>query len=82
MAKISVNIDDRVLEFLDRTTDNRSKYINDLIAKEKQKAFEDELRAAYRDQENDPEFHQEVEAWDCVAGDGLDDSVDGAVLYL
>ena len=82
MGKISVNLDDGVLDFLDRTTDNRSKYINDLIAKEKHKVFENKLRAAYQNLEKDPEFHQEVEAWDCVAGDGLNDSVDGTVRYF
>ncbi len=31
------------------------------------------LECQYAELEKDPEFQAEVEAWDCVAGDGLDD---------
>ena len=77
MVKISVNLDNSSLEFLDEVSNNRSKYINDLIERERKKAFEEKLEADYREQSNDPEWQAEVALWDCTAADGLDDSVDG-----
>ena len=41
------------------------------------KAFYKKLEADYREQSNDPEWQAEVEFWDCVTSDGLDESVDG-----
>ena len=43
------------------------------------KAFERKLEADYKEQSNDPEWQAEVELWDCAAGDGLGESVDGMI---
>ena len=70
--KISITISDEVLEFIDRHSNNRSKYINDLIQKEKQRKFLEELKAAYIEQSQDPLFQEEVAVWDVTVGDGID----------
>lgn len=81
MGKISINLDDSSLKFLDEITENRSKYINDLIQQQKKKAFEAKLEADYREQSKDKQWQAEIELWDSTAGDGLDDSVEGMVSY-
>ena len=70
-AKITISLDESLIEFIDQRTNNRSKFISELLSQLKQKEFEAELEKAYIDQENDPEFQQEIATWDCVAGDGL-----------
>ncbi|WP_019506322.1 hypothetical protein [Pleurocapsa sp. PCC 7319] len=70
-AKITISLDESLIEFIDQRTNNRSKFISELLSQLKQKEFEAELEKAYIDQENDPEFQQEIAAWDCVVGDGL-----------
>lgn len=70
-TKISVNLNDSTAKFLDSVTNNRSAYINQLIEEKQKQAFEDKLRADYREQNDDPQWQAEIELWDCVAGDGL-----------
>ena len=77
MGKISISIDESSLKFLDKVTNNRSKYINNLIQQEEKKAFEAKLEADYAEQSNDAEWQKEVKLWDSTAHDGLDDSVEG-----
>ena len=81
MGKISINLDESSLSFLDRVTDNRSSYINKLIQEESRKEMMARLEADYKEQSEDPEWQEEVELWDCVAGDGLDDSIEGMVKH-
>lgn len=50
---------------------NRSRFINEILLKEKQQRLIRELADAYREQSNDPEFQQEVLAWDVTVSDGL-----------
>jgi hypothetical protein len=73
MPKIGISISDRSLEYLDSHTDNRSAFIEDLVEAQRTKDFQKELEADYEELEKDPEFQAEVGAWDCVAGDGVDD---------
>lgn len=69
--KVSITLDDEVLDFVDRSASNRSSFINDLLWQEKRRIFLQELEDAYRDQANDPEFQAEIALWDIVVGDGL-----------
>ena len=39
--------------------------------KEKRRIFMQELEEAYTQQANDPDFKQEISAWDITVGDGL-----------
>lgn len=72
-AKITINIEDRAYSFLEKVTDNRSAYINSLLLEKEREKLEDELRQAYREQNQDPEFKQAIKDWDVTVGDGLDE---------
>ena len=71
-AKITINIDDRALEFLKQVTSNRSAYINQLLLEKEREQLKEELRRAYREQNQDPDFQQSIKDWDTTVGDGLD----------
>ncbi len=72
-AKISITLDDEIVKFIDSQGSNRSKTINSLLTKVKQEQLKAELKAAYIDQNNDPDFWSEFELWDSTIGDGLDE---------
>ena len=69
--KVSITLDDEVLDFVDQLTSNRSNFINDILLKEKQRAFMKDLEDAYKEQSNDPEFQEEMSVWDVTVGDGF-----------
>ena len=69
--KVSITLDEEVLDFVDRVASNRSSFINEILSREKKRIFKQELEAAYREQGNDPEFQAEIEVWDATVGDGL-----------
>ena len=69
--KVSITLDDEVLDFVDRLTSNRSRFINDVLWQEKKRVFMKELEDAYKDQANDPEMQEEISVWDIAVGDGL-----------
>ncbi|HBR00964.1 MULTISPECIES: hypothetical protein [unclassified Roseofilum] len=69
--KVSITLDDEILEFVDRLASNRSSFINDILWQEKRRIFMKELEDAYKDQANDPELQQEIYVWDITVGDGL-----------
>jgi hypothetical protein len=79
MPKIGISISDRSLEYLDSHTDNRSAFIEELVEAQRKKDFQKELEDDYAELEKDPEFQAEVEAWDCVAGDGIDEDTSSEV---
>ena len=72
-AKITINVDDRVFEFLKQVTNNRSAYINNLLLEKEREELEDKLRQAYREQNQNPEFQQSIKDWDITVGDGLNE---------
>jgi len=67
--KVSITLDDEVLEFVDRLASNRSSFINDVLWQEKRRIFMKELEDAYKDQSNDPEMQAEICVWDIAVGD-------------
>lgn len=69
--KVSITLDDEILEFVDRLASNRSSFINTLLRKERQKIFMQELAAAYEEQSNDPDFQSEFAIWDVAVSDGF-----------
>ena len=69
--KVSITLDDEVLDFVDRLASNRSRFINDVLWQEKRRIFMKELEDAYKDQANDPESQEEISVWDIAVGDGL-----------
>jgi hypothetical protein len=69
--KIVVSLDKEVVAFLDtQAKGNRSKYINDLLTQQRRT----ELIAALKQNIKDPKYWVEIQAWDCVTEDGLDDT--------
>lgn len=52
-AKITINIDDHVFEFLNQVTNNRSAYINNLLLEKEREQLQEKLRQAYREQNQD-----------------------------
>ncbi|WP_373544755.1 hypothetical protein [Chamaesiphon sp.] len=71
-AKVSITLDEEVLEFVDRSSKNRSQFINEILSKEKKRQFLRELENAYTELVNDPEYQAEIELWDVTVGDGID----------
>jgi metal-responsive CopG/Arc/MetJ family transcriptional regulator len=71
-AKVSITLDEEVLEFVDRSSQNRSQFINDILSKEKKRRCLQELADAYTELANDPEYQSEIELWNVTVGDGLD----------
>jgi hypothetical protein len=69
--KVSITLDDEVLSFVDRSTGNRSSFINDILWKEKKRIFMQELEDAYKEQVNDSAFQEEISLWDVTVEDGL-----------
>jgi metal-responsive CopG/Arc/MetJ family transcriptional regulator len=69
--KVSITLDNEVLEFVDRLTSNRSSYINDILSQEKKRVLMKELETAYKEQANDPEFQAEIALWEITMDDGL-----------
>ncbi len=70
-AKITINLEDRAYNFLEKVTNNRSSYINSLLLQKEREQLEEELRQAYKEQNQDPEFKQAIKDWDITVGDGL-----------
>jgi metal-responsive CopG/Arc/MetJ family transcriptional regulator len=71
-AKVSITLDEEVLEFVDKSSQNRSQFINAILSKEKKRQFLQELEDAYTELANDPEYQSEIELWDVTVGDGID----------
>jgi predicted transcriptional regulator len=69
--KVSITLDDEVLNFVDRLASNWGSFINDVLRQEKQRILMKELEDAYREQSSDPEFQEEISVWDVAVGDGL-----------
>ena len=71
-AKVSITLDEEILEFVDRSSQNRSQFINEILSKEKKRQFLRELENAYTELANDSEYQAEIELWDVTVGDGID----------
>lgn len=69
--KVSITLDDEVLDFVDQLASNRSSFINNILWKEKQRVLRKELTDAYTEQANDPEFQKELVVWEVAADDGF-----------
>jgi hypothetical protein len=71
-AKVSITLDEEVLEFVDRSNQNRSQFINDILSKEKKRRCLQELADAYTELANDPGYQSEIELSNVAVGDGID----------
>lgn len=71
-AKVSITLDEEVLAFVDRSSQNRSQFINEILSIEKKRRCLQELADAYKALTKDPEYQAEIELWDVTVGDGID----------
>jgi metal-responsive CopG/Arc/MetJ family transcriptional regulator len=71
-TKVSITLDQEVLEFVDRSSQNRSQFINEILAKENKRRLLQEIENAYTELADNPEYKSEVELWDIAVGDGID----------
>jgi metal-responsive CopG/Arc/MetJ family transcriptional regulator len=71
-TKVSITLDEAVLEFVDRSSQNRSQFINEILVKAKQSQLLKEIEDAYTELADDPEYRAEIELWDVTVGDGID----------
>ena len=71
-AKVSITLDEEVLEFVDRSSHNRSQFINEILSKAKKLHLLKELEDAYIELASNPEYQSEIDLWDITAGDGID----------
>lgn len=71
---ISISLDLDNLDYLNTHIKNRSKYINDLIAKDRQKKFWELMKQGYLNQNQDPEIKEDDLLWEITTGDGIDET--------
>ena len=71
-AKVSITLDEEVLEFVDRSSKNRSQFINEILSQAKKNQLLKELADAYTELANNPEYQSETKLWDVTVGDGID----------
>ena len=69
--KISITLDDEVLSFVDKLSNNRSNFINQILRKEKDRLFLQKLDEAYIAQEYDSIAQAEIAIWHAAVSDGL-----------
>lgn len=73
--KIAVTLDEQLVAFLDaQASGNRSEYLNQLLAQERKRTIEAQTIAALQEDYADPEYLAEIQLWDAVVADGLDDA--------
>jgi metal-responsive CopG/Arc/MetJ family transcriptional regulator len=70
---ISVTVSEQNLQYLDSQIKNRSKYINELIEKDRRNKFESSMRAGYIAQSENQEIQAEERLWEVALSDGLED---------
>jgi metal-responsive CopG/Arc/MetJ family transcriptional regulator len=71
-AKVSITLDEDILEFVDRSSQNRSQFINEILSQAKKSKLLKELEDAYTELATDTEYQAEIELWDVTVGDGID----------
>lgn len=73
--KIAITLDEQLVAFLDlRSNGNRSEYLNQLLVQERKRTIESELIRALQEDCSNPEYLAEIQLWDAVVADGLDDA--------
>ncbi len=71
-AKVSITLDEEVLEFVDRSSQNRSQFINEILSQAKKNQLLKDLADAYTELANNPEYQAETKLWDVTVGDDID----------
>lgn len=73
--KIAITLDEQLVAFLDlHSGGNRSEYLNQLLVLERKRTIEAQLIKALQEDCFDPDYLAEIQLWDAVVADGLDDA--------
>jgi Arc/MetJ-type ribon-helix-helix transcriptional regulator len=70
--KVTLTLDQELIEFLDLQASNRSEYLNALLRERRAKVLTEQIVAALQADLEDSEYQADIQAWDAVVGDGLD----------
>ncbi len=70
---ISITINAENMQYLDSQIKNRSKYINELIEKDRRIKFEEKMREGYLAQSRSIEMQEEDQLWKVAIADGIED---------
>ena len=74
--KISITLEESLIEYIDAQTTNRSQFISHILLEAKKRQRLAQLEKAYQEQSKDEEEALEIELWDCTVGDGLEEYAD------
>ena len=74
--KISITLEESLIEYIDAQTTNRSQFISQILLEAKKKQKLEQLEKAYQEQSKDEDEALEIELWDCTVGDGLGEDAD------
>ncbi|MCC6921898.1 MAG: CopG family transcriptional regulator [Nitrosomonas sp.] len=70
--RITITLDDDIFAFLNQVAgDNRSAYINQLLQQERNNFLKQTLIKANREEAEDMDYQEELQAWDSTLSDGL-----------
>lgn len=73
--KIAITLDEQLVAFLDlQAGGNRSEYLNQLLVQERRRTIEAQFIKALQEECSDPDYLAEIQLWDGVVADGLDDA--------
>jgi metal-responsive CopG/Arc/MetJ family transcriptional regulator len=72
--RITITLDQEILEYVDSKASNRSSWINKILKEKQQQELMEQLEEGYKEMSNNPEIREEIELWDSVVGDGLDNA--------
>jgi antitoxin CcdA len=70
--RTTITLDDDIFAFLNQVAgDNRSAYINQLLQQERNNFLRQRLIKANREEAEDMNYQEELQAWDSTLSDGL-----------
>lgn len=70
--RTTITLDDDIFAFLNQVAgDNRSAYINQLLQQERNNFLKQTLIKANREEAEDMDYQEELQAWDSALSDGL-----------
>jgi hypothetical protein len=70
--KVTLTLDQELIEFLDTQASNRSEYLNTLLLQHRSHVLSYQMKAALQADLRDPDYLADIQDWDAVVGDGLD----------
>ena len=70
--KVTLSLDEELIEFLDLQANNRSEYLNELLVQHRSQVLAHQIKTALEEDLNDPDYLSSIQDWDTVIGDGLD----------